>query len=130
MLILNSVKESVERPGVVVSRCLLADFGYSINLEVFTVPPHSTWNPYGFHVSIWIPYGFHPFHMEYFWVMFQPFQDVRSTWNPHGMTMEWPNYRWNDGISIWNPHGMTMEYHENSIWNDHGIRNNPPNSPL
>src|SRR5882762_7405277 len=77
--------------------------------EVFTVPPHSTWNPYGIHVSIWIPYGFHPFHMEYVWVMFQPFQDVRSAWNPHGMTMEWPNYRWNDGISIWNPHGMTME---------------------
>jgi hypothetical protein len=30
--------------------------------EVFTVPPHSTWNPYGIHV---IPVGFHPFHMEY-----------------------------------------------------------------
>ena len=31
-------------------------------LEVFTLPPYSTWNPYGFHV---IPDGFHPFHMEY-----------------------------------------------------------------
>ena len=32
LIILNSMRESVERPGVVVSRCLLADFGYSINL--------------------------------------------------------------------------------------------------
>ena len=31
-------------------------------LEVFTLPPHSTRNPYGIHI---IPGGFHPFHIEY-----------------------------------------------------------------
>jgi hypothetical protein len=53
--------------------------------KVFTVPPHSTWNPYGIHQILRIPYGFHPFHMEYFWVKFKPFCGFRSTWIPHGM---------------------------------------------
>jgi hypothetical protein len=61
------------------------DFG---TLGVFTVPPHSTWIPYGIHQILQIPYGFHPFHMEWFWVKFQPFCGFRSTWIPHGIHVE------------------------------------------
>ena len=67
-------------------------------MEVFTVPPHSRWNPCGIHV---IPDGFHPFHMEYVLadipaILAIPFHlesiwnDMDSMWIP-SFHMEFPS---------------------------------------
>jgi len=51
-------------------------------VEVFTLPPHSTRNPYGIHIILG---GFHPFHMKYVLgdipaILVIPFHPY-STWN-------------------------------------------------
>src|SRR5438445_290143 len=80
----------------------------------------STWNmPH----SMWIPYGIHHFIWNMFWLRSHSFWDLHSTWNPYGMTMEWPNSTWNDGMSMWIPygfHGMMIEW-PNSTWNPYGM---------
>jgi hypothetical protein len=75
-------------------------------MEVFTLPPYSTWNPCGIHD---IPDGFHPFHMEYVLagipaILVNPFH-LESIWNVMESIIPY-------GISIWNPSGMVME-----LWN-------------
>jgi hypothetical protein len=72
-------------------------------IEVFTLPPYSTWNPCGIHV---IPDGFHPFHMEYCLVgipaiLVIPFH-MESIWNIRE-SMQIPSFN-----SIWNPHGTII----------------------
>ncbi len=61
------------------------------DMQYFTVPPYSIWNPYGMDL-------FHGFHVEY----------VHSIWHICGFHMD----------SIWNvniPHGIHME----SMWNEY-----------
>src|SRR6266545_2821006 len=74
--------------------------------EVFTVPPHSRWNPGGIHIiSMWIPsipYGI-------VWLRAQPFWRMI----PYSFHMETP---WNLNI----PWNISLE----SRWNEHGIHHN------
>jgi hypothetical protein len=102
-------------------------------MEVFTLPPHSTWNPCGIHV---IPDGFHPFHMEYVLGEIPPklvflfhAYSIWNRWNPpgiHGIHMEYPHeIHMEYSTSIpWIPHGFHMEWWNNngfqvdSTWND------------
>ncbi len=95
------------------------------DLEVFTVPPHSS----GIHMKfVSIPYGF---HMEWIWLKFHSFFHIHSIWNSYGILKFHMNIplesRWN-GME-WNPsHSMESLY---STWNvmDH-IPWNPYDSIL
>jgi hypothetical protein len=60
-------------------------------MEVFTLPPYSTWNPCGIHV---VPHGICPFHMEYILAEISPILVISfhlySTWIPP-FHMEFPH---------------------------------------
>src|SRR6266568_4601321 len=71
------------------------------NMQYFTVPPYSTWNPHGIHVeyvhSIWHICGF---HMDSMWNEYIP-------WIPHGFHMECT-------YSTWIPCGINL-FHIDTI---------------
>ena len=86
------------------------------HLEVFTLPPHSIWNPCGIHV---IPDEFHSFHMKYVLGETPPilviFFHAYSTWNgqiPPGI----------HGIHMDYPHGFQMEYSTSIPWIPSGFQ--------
>ena len=96
--------------------------------EVFTLPPHSTWNPCGIHI---IPGGFHPFHMEYVLgeipaILVIPFHLESILFHVDSMHIPWNDHLesiWNydidfttiplgfhmDSIQFGNPHGFHMD---------------------